>query len=242
MSEPWCGRHLQELRWQGEAARLLAHPVFYGLGVPRGDGRPVVLLPGFLAGDYTLFAIAGWLMRLGHRPSFAGFALNVECSERALRRVEAKAVALRARHRRRVALIGHSRGGHYVRALASRRPDLVADAISIGGGLLEQQAISKPTQAAVNAVAAVHRRTTDRRARRGCLTGECTCSFAADYRAPLPPDVRLTSIYSRGDGVVRWQSCIAPDATCIEVPGSHIGLIYNRHVYRAIAHALSGQS
>jgi hypothetical protein len=121
----------------------------------------------------------------------------------------------------------------------SRRPDLVANAIAIGGGLLEQQAISRPTQAAVNAIAAVHRRTTDRRARRGCLTGECTCSFAADYRAPLPPDVRLTSIYSRGDGVVRWQSCIAPDATCVEVPGSHVGLIYNRHVYRAVALALA---
>ena len=52
MPEPerWWGRHLHELRWQLEAARLLADPVFYGRGVPRGDGRPVLLLPGLLAG------------------------------------------------------------------------------------------------------------------------------------------------------------------------------------------------
>ena len=70
---------------------------------------------------------------------------------------------------------------------------------------MEQQAISVPTQAAVSAVRAVHRHTTDRRDRRGCLSSTCTCSFASDYRAPLADGVMLTSIYSRGDGVVRWE-------------------------------------
>jgi hypothetical protein len=66
------------------------------------------------------------------------------------------------------------------------------------------------------------------------------CPFGIDYRAPLPDGVLLTSIYSRQDGVVRWQSCVAEDATCIEVTGSHVGLIYNRSVYRAIGAALCG--
>jgi hypothetical protein len=45
--------------------------------------------------------------------------------------------------------------------------------------------------------------------------------------------VRLTSIYSKGDGVVHWQCQVIPQADCIEVTGSHIGLIFNRKVYRA---------
>jgi triacylglycerol lipase len=233
---------VHELRWELEAARLVADPVFYGRGVPRGDGRPVLLLPGFLAGDYTLVPLAGWLRRIGYRPAFAGFVSNTDCSERALRRVEARARGLHERHGRRAAVIGHSRGGHFARALAVRRPELVAHAIAIGGGLVDQQAISAPTQAAVAAVRAIHHHTTDRRRRYGCLSENCACSFGADYRAPLPDDVTLTSIYSRGDGVVRWQSCIAPDATCVEVTGSHVGLPFNRKVYRAIADALAADA
>jgi triacylglycerol lipase len=240
MAEParWWGRHLHELRWQLEAGRLLADPVFRGRGIPRGDGRPVLLLPGLLAGDYTLAPLAGWLRRIGYRPATAGFVLNVECSERALQRVAQRACELRDRHGRRVAIVGHSRGGHYARALAARHPELVSHAIAVGGGLMAQQAVSAPTQAAVAAVRVVHRHTTDRRRRRGCLSETCACPFADDYRAPLPQGVLLTSIYSREDGVVRWESCVAPDATCVEVTGSHVGLIYNRAVYRAIADAL----
>jgi hypothetical protein len=49
----------------------------------------------------------------------------------------------------------------------------------------------------------------------------------------------MTSIYSRGDGVVRWQAQIVPYADCIEVTGSHVGLIFNRKSYPAIATALA---
>ena len=66
----------------------LAGPVWRGVGVSHGDGRPVVLMPGFLAGDRTLGVIAAWLRRLGYRPRFAGFVTNTDCSDRALDRVE----------------------------------------------------------------------------------------------------------------------------------------------------------
>ena len=49
--ERWWGRPLAETRWCLELRRLLADPVWHGIGVPPGDGRPVVLLPGSLAGD-----------------------------------------------------------------------------------------------------------------------------------------------------------------------------------------------
>ena len=48
----------------------------------------------------------------------------------------------------------------------------------------------------------------------------------------------MTSIYSKGDGVVRWQAQLVPYADCVEVTGSHVGLIFNRKAYAAIAAAL----
>jgi triacylglycerol lipase len=55
----------------------------------------------------------------------------------------------------------------------------------------------------------------------------------------FPEHIPLTSIYSRGDGVVRSEACVVPYATCIEVTGSHVGLACNRKAYRAIAEALA---
>ncbi len=69
----WWGRPLAETRWQLELARLLVDPVLWGHGVARGDGRPVLLLPGFLAGDQTLLVLAAWLRRIGYRPYTCGF-------------------------------------------------------------------------------------------------------------------------------------------------------------------------
>jgi len=235
----WWGRHHAEFRWQLEAARLLADPVFWGSGVPRGDGKPVLLLPGFLAGDYSLQTMAGWLSRMGYVPGTAGFVTNSDCSERAMERAEDRLDKLHAEHGRRVALVGHSRGGHFARALAARRPDAVSHAISMGGGLNRQHAISVPTLAALAAVRQYHRLTTDRIERRGCLTETCACDFVRDYRAPFPEDVRLTSIYSKGDGVVRWESCLVDYADNVEVTGSHVGLAFNRKVYRVLGEALS---
>ena len=135
MRERWMGRPLAETRWWFELARLLTDPVLYGVDVPRGDGRPVVLMPGFLAGDQTLAVIAAWLRRVGYRPQLCGFVANAGCSDHTLVRLERRVEGLWRRYGRRVALIGHSRGGHYARALAARRPDRVSHAISMGADL-----------------------------------------------------------------------------------------------------------
>ncbi|MBV9195576.1 MAG: alpha/beta hydrolase [Solirubrobacterales bacterium] len=239
LRERWWGRPLAETRWCLELGRLLADPVWRGVGVPRGDGRPVVLMPGFLAGDKTLGVMAGWLRRLGYRPRFAGFVTNTDCSDRALDRVERTVEGLWHSCGRRVALIGHSRGGHFARALAARRPDRISHAISMGADLQGMFGASTPTLFAVSiARRAVH---ASGRARRDtCLSGHCGCRFSHDYARLFPFDrVRLTSIYSKGDGVVHWQSQVIPHADCVEVTGSHVGLIFNRKVYRAAAAALA---
>jgi hypothetical protein len=73
------------------------------------------------------------------------------------------------------------------------------------------------------------------RGQQGCFTHTCVCRYSQDYRRPFPEQVPLTSIYSKGDGVVRWRACVVPYARCVEVTGSHIGLAFNRHAYREIA-------
>jgi pimeloyl-ACP methyl ester carboxylesterase len=236
----WWGNHLAETRWILEAARLTVDPVWHGHGgIPRGDGRGVVLVPGFGGGDQTLAVLATWLRRIGYRPAVCGFVANVDCSERGLERVERRVVALQGRTGRRVAVIGHSRGGHYARALAAHRPELVSHAISMGADLQAMFHCSAPTLAAVAGARRVLQRTG--RARQvECLTYRCRCTFTAGFWAPFPDgSVRLTSIYSKEDGVVRWQAQLVPYADCVEVTGSHVGLVFNRKSYRAIARALA---
>jgi hypothetical protein len=123
--------------------------------------------------------------------------------------------------------------------MATRRPDQVSHAISLGADLQEMLGISTPTRYAIAAARAgmkAARRARDER----CLSADCRCSFGRDYDAPFPVDrVRMTSIYSKGDGVVMWQGAIVPYADCIEVTGSHVGLVFNRKAYHAIAGALA---
>lgn len=65
--ERWWGRPVDETRAWLELGRLLVDPVFHGSdAVPRGDGRPVILLPGFLAGDQTLEVPARRPDRVSH--------------------------------------------------------------------------------------------------------------------------------------------------------------------------------
>ena len=237
----WWGRHLSEVRWTTELSMLAFDPVFYGLGVPHGNGQPVLLIPGFLAGDATLSVMGGWLFRLGYRPRRSGITLaNVDCSDRAVNRLEKRLENVVDATGRKAALIGHSRGGHFAKALAHRRPDLVNRVISMGAGLDTPFDISVPTKAAVSGVRAVLHRVSEQAREKGCLTDTCDCPFTRDYCAPFPRrEVQLTSIYSWGDGVVWPPACIVDYAKNVRVPGSHIGLAFNRHAYRVIARTLS---
>jgi pimeloyl-ACP methyl ester carboxylesterase len=231
----WWGNHLGEVRWQLQLARLLRDPLWRGEGVPRGDGRQVVLIPGFLVGDYTLGVLGAWLSRIGYEPHGSGMRFNIDCMDLALDRVEERMERLHDASGRRVAIVGHSRGGHFAKALASRRPDLVSHAISMGAALAEPLAVSAPILAVAMGVGAMH----ERRRPAGCMTEACTCRAFNDFRAPAPDDVGMTSIYSRGDGCLRWRCCIVDYADNVEVTGSHTGLAFERTSYRAIAEALA---
>jgi triacylglycerol lipase len=230
---------VREVRWQAELARLVVDPVYQGHGVARGDGTPVVAIPGFLAGDASLSVLRGWLERVGYSPYRSGIRANVDCSDRALDRLDQHIAAIYAATSRKVALLGHSRGGHFAKALAHRRPERVAGVITMGAALDTPLDTSIPTKAAIAATRAVLVRLDERAARNGCFTDTCGCPYTRDFAGAFPAEVPLTSIYSRGDGVVWWEACVVPYASNVEVTGSHVGLAFNRKAYRAVGEALA---
>src|SRR5918998_6917723 len=101
----------REARIGLEAASLLRDPIFRGDGVVDGRGRPVLLIPGFLAGDGTLSMMAGWLKRTGHRPSRAGIVANVNCAAVLIPRLERRLERLVGVQGEPAAVVGESRGG-----------------------------------------------------------------------------------------------------------------------------------
>jgi len=64
-----------------ELARLHRDPLFAGADLPRGDGSPVLLVPGFMGGDGSLVTLRDWLLRLGYEAEPSGITFNFRYSE-----------------------------------------------------------------------------------------------------------------------------------------------------------------
>src|SRR3954453_18449447 len=114
----------RETRFGFELADLRRSPVYRGHGVPAGDGRAVMLIPGFLAGDGSLATMTHWLRENGYHTRRAGIRANVSCSKVACERLEARLEGFAEHSGQKVSLIGQLRGGISARALAGRPPDL----------------------------------------------------------------------------------------------------------------------
>ena len=218
-----------EGRLASEYVTLIRDPVYYGRGVPRGEGRPVLLIPGFLAGDQTLLTMQAWLLRLGYKPELSGIRFNVRHSDVTVEGVLERLYIHHRRTKQKVALVGHSRGGLLAKVIADRNPELVSQVIALGSPLNEQLDIHPLTMAAVHA-ARLYNRVRYR------TSGDAEIEFTEQLAAP--PVVPVTSIYTRSDGVVNWKACIRPDVKTIEVKGSHGGLGVNAEVYHHLAHLL----
>jgi triacylglycerol lipase len=223
-----------------EWAALRRSDVYRGAGVPAGDGRGVLLIPGFMAGDGSLATLTGWLRAAGWHTKRAGFRANVACSEVACRRLEERLERLAEGTGGRVTLIGQSRGGVFAKAVAARRPDLVAGVVALGSPIRAQLAVHPVVLAQVGVVATLG----ESGALPGllswrCLRGECCAPFRAALEGPFPDEVGYVALYSRTDGIVDWRSCLDPDADAlVEVHGSHCGMSVNPEAYRAIGRAL----
>ena len=228
----------RESLWGLEAARLARDPIFAGQGVADADAQPVLLIPGFLAGDSSLGLMTGWLRRTGHHTSRAGIRANVDCSQASVERLLDRLERFAERRGDRVALVGQSRGGCLARVLAVRRPELVSGIVTLGSPVLEPLAIHPLVRLHVEAVSRLGALGAPGLFRSECFDGECCVPFRTDSEAPFPAGVGFVSIYSRRDGIVDWRACLDEAAELVEVESSHVGMAANAAVYRVVAAAL----
>ena len=218
---------------------LRTSPVFYGCGVPRGDGAPVVVVPGFLASDWYLLEMYFWLGRIGYRPYLSRIGKNAECLDVLLDRLRATIGTAIASTGRRAHLVGHSLGGMLARAAAVRWPEQIASVITLGSPFRGIRSHPLVMQAS-GAVRARIRMRPHNRNRPDCYTGSCDCEAVRALRTPLPDPMPQSAIYTKTDGIVDWRVCVSDDpATDVEVAGTHIGLAWNPAVYRTIARHLA---
>jgi pimeloyl-ACP methyl ester carboxylesterase len=221
-----------------EAAALFRSSVWRGGGVPDGDGRPVLLIPGFMAGDGSMATMTRWLRENGYRTHRAGIRANVGCSEEYLTRLELRLEELAEITGHRVAIIGQSRGGTLARVLGARRPDLVSGIVTLGAPTVRQLSAHPFVLAQVFVVGALGTGKVPGMFRVSCLRGGCCERFRADLAGEFPAEVGYTALYSKTDGVVDWRACLDPFATQVEVRASHLGMGLNAEVYAELGNAL----
>ncbi|MDP2949657.1 MAG: hypothetical protein Q8P22_08990 [Chloroflexota bacterium] len=216
---------------------LHASPVYWGRGVPRSDGAPVITIPGFLGFDRYLVEMHYWLRRLGYRPYFSAIGYNAECPEVLTRRLFRTMNRAHRETGQKVHLIGHSLGGILARGAAVRRPDQVAQVISLASPFRAIRAHPAVLSAARFVRGRILGRPRRRfRLREDCYTAKCTCAFLDSLKEEIPPSVGRAAIFTKSDGIVDWRSCIEDDARLnIEVHASHVGLAFNREAYEKIA-------
>ena len=223
-----------------ELAALVRDPRFRRPDPHAGRGRPVLLVPGFMAGDETLGVLAGWLRRAGFRPRGAGMRLNAGCFTAALDALEARAEASHHATGQRLAIVGQSHGGTLARWLAARRPELVSGVVAMGSPLVDPLAIHPLARFQVRFVGVLGSLGAPGLFSRDCLEGECCAELRRAAERPFPHAVGFVSIYSRSDAIVDWHACLDPAAEHVEVRASHIGMAVNAQAYAAIAAALNG--
>jgi pimeloyl-ACP methyl ester carboxylesterase len=204
---------------------------------PRRE-EPVVLVPGFLAGDSSLRMMSATLRARGFRTYSSRISVNIGCTLAAAAELEARIEAIAIKRDSRVQLVGHSLGGMLSRGLAARRPDLVAGIVTMGSPMLAPGAHHWVLTAAVESLVRLSRAGVPGLMAEDCVAGACARQSFDECRQPLPSGVTLTAIHSRRDGVVDWRACIDPEARSIEVEASHLGMAVDPRVVAHVEAAL----
>ena len=204
------------------AAPLLA-------SAPRGDGHPVLVLPGFTTSDRSTTVLRGYLKRIGYDAHSWDLGRNL--GPRAIghegERLIARLNAIHEGTGRRVSLVGWSLGGVMARIVSRRVPEAVRQVISLGSPFTG-------SPRATNVWRAYE-----------LLSGQRiddSRTMEQLRESATPPPVPSTAIWSREDGIVAWQNCVEPFAVNsdnIEVRGSHCGLGVNPAVLYAVADRLA---
>jgi triacylglycerol lipase len=234
-----------EARALSEFVALQRDPVLRGVGVPRGDGRLVLVIPGLFGSDVYLEPLHSWLRRIGYRPVRSTMMINAGCPERLRNQIEAALRPSRERHPGPLAIIGHSRGGMLGWAIASHFQSQVSHLVLLGSPAAAVVTMMRmnPNLSQLTGVGARGVAQAGQRALRlldpDCTVPACGCPYTTDLRRNLSGATRVLSIRSQDDQVVPPGATEVAGGQNLVVRGSHSGLVYNRAVYPAIADFLA---
>jgi pimeloyl-ACP methyl ester carboxylesterase len=214
---------LTEGRALGELAAMVASRPFLRM-LPKGDGHPVMCLPGLAAPDGTTRPLRGFLKGRGYHAYGWGLGTNLGLRPGVWEAMLARLEDVHDKHKRRVSLVGWSLGGIFAREIAKLRPNLVRQVITLGSPF------------------AGHPKATHAWRVYEYTSGHKAEAPPIDVRLAEPPPLPTTSIYSRSDGVVAWQGCRNRTSHCaenVEVEGAHCGLGHNPLALAVIADRLA---
>jgi predicted esterase YcpF (UPF0227 family) len=215
-----------EGRALGEAAFTLGMIPWIQAHAPSGDGRPVLVLPGFGCASGSTALLRTLIARQGYAVRDWEQGRNLGPCKEMEQRLVSIIEEMVAQHAQPVSLVGWSLGGLYARALANDHPQLVRQVITLGSPHL-----SRPENSVIK----------DLFDRVSPTKGADLTE--SDYeRIRRTPSVPVTSIYTKTDGIVSWQDCIneeLPHTANIEVTGSHSGLSHNYQAILAILRQLA---
>ncbi len=220
------------------ARRRNRHAAYCTRTLPR-EAEPVVLVPGFLAGDASLAVLGRALRRAGLRTYRSHIHANVGCTREAAERLEGRLEEIARRRGARVQVVGHSLGGMLARGVAARRPDLVAGVVTMGSPVLAPGAHHLALSASVELLVRLSGAGLGGLMTSDCVGGACARQSFEENRAPLAAEVSYTALYSRSDGVVDWRACLDPGARVVEVSASHLGMAVDPRVASRVLEALA---
>jgi triacylglycerol lipase len=220
------------------AERLHRHETPYALRTPERAIDPVVLVPGFMAGDSSLMLMSRHLRRLGYRTYRSTMHVNVGCTQEASSALERRIEAIAIKRARKVTIVGHSLGGLLARGLAARRPDLVEGIVTLGSPILAPGAAHPILLFDLGLVVALRRAGIGTMMGEDCTSGECARVSWEQSRQPLDTTVAFTSVFSRRDGIIDWRGCLDPAANTVEVRTSHLGMALDPTVFDVIGKTL----
>ncbi len=196
---------------------------------PRGDGHPVLVMPGFTASDASTGILRRYLKGLGY--DVHAWELGRNLGPKAIGRDGEKLVArLQAIHEttgQKVSVIGWSLGGVMARQLSRLAPDAVRQVVTLGSPFTGDPRATN--------VLRLYELVSGQK-----LADADTQRQLAESREA--PPVPSTAIFTKGDGIVAWQNCLEPASATtdnIEVYGSHCGLGVNAAVLFAVADRLA---
>ena len=211
------------------AAFEYASMLLSSVSAPAGDGHAVVVFPGLALGERSTEALRSFCQRSGYTALDWGRGVNQGPAgdiDAWLDELTNHVSNLTAAYDQRITLLGWSLGGIYAREVAKKMRRRVRQVITIGtpfAGTPEQ-----------NNVGLVYRLVNGQKA---------SMDEALMQRLAQAPAVPTTSIYSRSDGIVAWQTCIQYPThrrtESIEVDGSHCGMGWNPAVLSVIADRLA---